>query len=133
MRCASLHEAVTENNYPTLASLCVNDLRNLLMLLARLPSMDRMKNQPQKEAVRFQRDLNICLPSLLSGSFLPSLGRQPKSTRVEGADMVMQSMRISGQVLVREARLSGTCDDISTHLAVVGLDYFPKLGIFNFF
>jgi hypothetical protein len=25
------------------------------------------------------------------GSFLPSLGRQPKSTRVEGADMVMQS------------------------------------------
>src|ERR1700676_2352510 len=27
----------------------------------------------------------------MSGSFLPSLGRQPKSTRVEGADMVMQS------------------------------------------
>jgi hypothetical protein len=27
----------------------------------------------------------------MSGSFLPSLGRQPKSTRVEGADMVVQS------------------------------------------
>jgi hypothetical protein len=27
----------------------------------------------------------------MSGSFLPSLGRQPKPTRVEGADMVMQS------------------------------------------
>jgi hypothetical protein len=30
------------------------------------------------------------------GSFLPSLGRHPKSTRVEGADMVMQSNAFSG-------------------------------------
>ena len=32
----------------------------------------------------------------MSGSFLPSLGRQPKSTRVEGADMVMQSIHCCG-------------------------------------
>src|SRR5258708_4546572 len=35
------------------------------------------------------------LLDILSGSFLPSLGRQPKSTRVEGADTVMQSCEIT--------------------------------------
>src|SRR6266853_397962 len=34
----------------------------------------------------------------MSGSFLPGLGRQPKSTRVEGADIVMQSCAFTLQV-----------------------------------
>ena len=47
----------------------------------------------------------------MSGSFLPGLGRQPKSTRVEGADIVMQSSRVmvrdlSGYRVNRDLSLS---------------------------
>jgi hypothetical protein len=56
----------------------------------------------------------------MSGSFLPSLGRQPKSTRVEGADMVMQSSGIYTKALPGNATREDSRLNLAWQIAALG-------------